>query len=347
EEELEGIAALIQDPLGVQVRVAVGARLALVAAPLGRFGGDEQPAPRGQRLRRGDGRDAVGRVGQQAGGGRGQHAGDVGLGDAQVVVGRVEAHRGKHAAQRVPLVHGDDGEHVVVRRDVVQGSGLGGVGHCVPSRMKPARSVLARSGPARAYEASRAAPVTPGWTTGEKLSASMTADLATRTLAICVQPPAATACRCGPATFSIPVSSSRAWSAVYRTAGVEIVAGEAASWMRRTTLSWVRPSPLTDRPAGRSPTLRLAWSSTDRAGSASAPSAASTRRSSSPPLIPARSRLVPGSTCRPGDQPAVTTCRRSASGRRPGVERATTAAGALELTSSSAATAPTPTAATG
>ena len=74
EEELEGIAALIQDPLGVQVRVAVGTRLALVAAPLGRFGGDEQPAPRGQRLRRGDGRDAVGRVGQQAGGGRGQHA---------------------------------------------------------------------------------------------------------------------------------------------------------------------------------------------------------------------------------------------------------------------------------
>ena len=52
--------------------------------------------------------------------------------------------------------------------------------------------------------------MTPGWTTGEKLSASMTADLAARTLAICVQPPAATARRCGPATFSMSVSRSRA-----------------------------------------------------------------------------------------------------------------------------------------
>ena len=51
DEELEGIAALVEDPLGVQGGVAVGARLALVAAPLGRFGGDEQPAVRGQRPR--------------------------------------------------------------------------------------------------------------------------------------------------------------------------------------------------------------------------------------------------------------------------------------------------------
>ena len=49
DEELEGIAALVKDPLGVQVGVAVGARLALVTAPLGRFGGDEQPAVRGER----------------------------------------------------------------------------------------------------------------------------------------------------------------------------------------------------------------------------------------------------------------------------------------------------------
>src|SRR5690242_5602465 len=216
DKELEGVTALVQDPLGVQGRVAVGTRLALVAAPLGGFGRDEQPAVRGQRLRLGYGRDAVGRVGQQAGGGRRQDAGDVGLCDAQVVVAGVEAHGGEHAAQRVPLVHGDDGEHVAVSRDVVQGSGLGGVGHVVPSRIKPARSPLvrSRSGAARAYAASMAAPVTPGWTTGEKLSASMTAALAPRTLAICVQPPAATARRCGPATFSMAVSSGRAWSAV-------------------------------------------------------------------------------------------------------------------------------------
>ena len=86
DEELEGVAALVQDPLGVQGRVAVGTRLALVAAPLGRFGRDEQPAVGGQRLRLGDGRDAVGRVGQQAGGGGRQDAGDVRLRDAQVVV---------------------------------------------------------------------------------------------------------------------------------------------------------------------------------------------------------------------------------------------------------------------
>ena len=181
DEELEGVTALVQDPLGIQGRVAVRARLALVAAPLGRFGRDEQPAVRGQRLRLGYGRDAVGRVGQQAGGGGRQDAGDVGLRDAQVVVAGIEADGGEHAAQRVPLVHGDDGEHVVVRRDVVQGSGLGGVCHCVPSRMKPARSLLARSGPARAYEASRAAPVTR---------------------------------RCGPTAFSMPVSRSWAWLAV-------------------------------------------------------------------------------------------------------------------------------------
>src|SRR5207302_10793899 len=123
----------------------------------------------------------------------------------------VGTHGGEQAAHCVPLVHGDDGEHVAVGRDVAQGSGLGGVGHVIPSRMKLARS---RSGPARAYAARMAAPVTPGWTTGEKLSASMATALALRTLAICVQPPAATARRCGPATFSMAVSRSRAWSAV-------------------------------------------------------------------------------------------------------------------------------------
>ena len=54
-----------------------------------------------------------------------------------------------------------------------------------------------------------------------------------------------------------------------------------------------------------------------------------------------------GSTCRPSDQPAVTTCWRSASGSVPGMERASTSAVPLELNSSSAPTAPTPTAATG
>jgi hypothetical protein len=41
DEELEGVTALVQDPLGIQGRVAVGTRLALVAAPLGGFGRDE------------------------------------------------------------------------------------------------------------------------------------------------------------------------------------------------------------------------------------------------------------------------------------------------------------------
>ena len=135
DEELEGVAALVQDPLSIQARVAVGARLALVAASLGRFGGDEQPAVRGERLRGGDGRDSVGRIGQQAAGGGRQDAGDVGLGDAQVVVARVDADGREHAAQRVALVHGDDGEHVAVSCDVVQRSrsGFGGVCHVVPS----------------------------------------------------------------------------------------------------------------------------------------------------------------------------------------------------------------------
>ena len=54
-----------------------------------------------------------------------------------------------------------------------------------------------------------------------------------------------------------------------------------------------------------------------------------------------------GSTCRPSDQPAVTTCWRSACGSVPGMDRASTSAVPLELNSSSASTAPTPTAATG
>ena len=122
----------------------------------------------------------------------------------------------------------------------------------------------------------------------------------------------------------------------------------APSWMRMTTSSVVRPSPLTDRPAGRSPTLRLAWSSADRAGSASAPRAASTRRSSSPPLTPASSRLVSGQHV-PAEPTSrrVTTCWRWASASVPGMDRASTSAVPLELNSSSAPTAPTPMAATG
>jgi hypothetical protein len=106
----------------------------VVAAPLGRFGGDEQPAVRGQRLGFGDGRDAVGRIGQQAAGGGRQDAGDVGFRGAQVVVARVEAHGREHAAQGVALVHGDDGEHVAVGRDVIQRScaGFRGVCHVIP-----------------------------------------------------------------------------------------------------------------------------------------------------------------------------------------------------------------------
>ena len=122
DKKLEGITALVKDPLSVQAGVAVGARLALVTAPLGRFGGDEQPAVRGERLGLRDGRNAVGRIGQQAGGGGRQDAGHVGLRDAQVVVARIEADSREHAAQGVALVHGDDREHVAVGGDVVQRS---------------------------------------------------------------------------------------------------------------------------------------------------------------------------------------------------------------------------------
>jgi hypothetical protein len=57
-------------------------------------------------------------------------------------------------------------------------------------------------------------PGTPGCTTAEKLSASMAAALAARTLAICVHPPAAMARRCGPTIFSMSSSRSRVWAAV-------------------------------------------------------------------------------------------------------------------------------------
>ena len=125
----------------------------------------------------------------------------------------------------------------------------------------------------------------------------MTADLATRIAAICVQPRRPR--RAGAvATFSMSVSRSRAASRRVADRGGQIVAGEAASWMRRIDVV-LGPAVAADRQAGgQVTTLRLAWSSADRGSSASAPSAASTRRSSSPPLIPARSRLVSGSTCR-------------------------------------------------
>ena len=138
--------------------------------------------------------------------------------------------------------------------------------------------------------------------------------LAARTLAIRVQPPAATAasvraddvldvgeqepgCRRGVAGGGGPDRGGRGG---VLHAQDDVVLGAAVAG---------RP-----RPGGRSPTSGRRGRAARARRTPVAPSAASTRRSSSPPLIPARSSVVPAARARPRtSRPGP--CWRSASGR--------------------------------
>ena len=139
-EEFHRVAALGEDPVGVQGGVAVAAGLAVEGASFCGLRGDEHAVRRTFGGQLGEGRGAVGGVEQEAGGGASQGLDDVGLAVGQfrnVRCGRT--HGGVHPFQGVALVHRDDREGVVRGGDAGEAGSRGALSHAVlSSGIRPA-----------------------------------------------------------------------------------------------------------------------------------------------------------------------------------------------------------------